>query len=256
MAKSSGLGMALYVAGYDLSGDVGSVESISSPIALLDVPGINRSAMERIQGVRDGMVDFTAFFNPDSTAGAEGEHTALSTLVATDRLVQVLMGTTRGDAIAALTSKQTNYDPTRSQDGALTFAVHSPAAAGIALEWGIVLVAKTTHASATTETGILDGAGAQTTKGAVGFLQAFDAASGTVEYDIDDSSDSTNGVDGTWATLLSFTDVAAASHPTAERVAVNGTVEKYVRAVTEGTFADADFSISFRRRDTNDLDAA
>jgi len=246
--------MRLYIAGYDISGDVGSIESIGSPVGELPGTGISSSAMERLFGKRDGMVDFTAYFNDDSTAGAEGEHTALSSLPTTDRLALVLKGTTLDDPVAALTAKQLNYDPSRNADGSLTESVQLRAAAGVALEWGNLLVAKTTHASASTETGKDDGA--QTTSGAVGFLQAFDAASGTVEYDIDDSSDSTNGVDGSWATLLSFTDVAAASHPTAERVAVNGTVERWVRAVTEGTFTDADFAMAIRRRESTDVDAA
>jgi hypothetical protein len=35
MAKQSGLGDNLYVAGYDLSGDIGSLETISGRLALL-----------------------------------------------------------------------------------------------------------------------------------------------------------------------------------------------------------------------------
>ena len=139
-------------------------------------------------------------------------------------------------------------------DGALTFSVQLDSTAGTFLEWGRILAAAIAHGSATTATGYNDGA--QTTVGAVGFLHAISCSSGTVEYDIDDSSDSTNGQDGSWATLLSFTDVAAASHPTAERVEVNGTVEKYTRAVTEGSFSTAVFSMAIRRRVTGDVDAA
>ena len=50
MAKTSGLGQELYVHGYDLSGDVGSLDSVGSPREQLEVPAINKSARERIFG--------------------------------------------------------------------------------------------------------------------------------------------------------------------------------------------------------------
>ena len=251
MAKKSGLGQQMYISGYDLSGDVGAINNVGSPVSLLDVTPISASGVERIIGRRDGHLNFTAFFNDASGA----EHEALKDLPTTDVLALYLMGTTLGDACAALTSKQVGYDATRGEDGSLTFSVDCQGTAGQFLEWGIVLTSKiTADDNGDTETGI--NFGSQTTDGAVGFLQAFACASGTGEYDIDDSSDSTNGVDGSWATLLSFTNVAAAAHPTAERVAVNGTVEKWTRALMEGTYGTAVYAMGLRRRESFDVDAA
>lgn len=250
----SGLGQQMYVGGYDISGNVGSIDNASSPAALLDVTAINKYAFERIIGLRSGQLSFTTFFD----VATDAEHDALSGLPTADVLALWMMSSTRGDVCAALTAKQVNYDGTRGADGSLTFKVDLQGAAGLFLEYGEILVAKTTHASATDETGITNTV--QTTDGAVGFLQHFGAAdpipTGTIEYDIEDSSDSTNGIDGAWANLLAFSDVATPWAETAERVAVDGTVEKWTRASTNGTFTNADFAMGLRRRVALEVDAA
>jgi hypothetical protein len=41
MAKQTGLGDQLYVDGYDIAGDIQAIGSISTPIAALEMTGIN-----------------------------------------------------------------------------------------------------------------------------------------------------------------------------------------------------------------------
>lgn len=252
MAVRTGIGWKLYIQGYDISGDVGALDTIAMTVNTQDITSLNDGSMARLALLKDAQISFTVFFN-DAT-GAQFD--ALSTLPTTDVLVLLCAGTTRGDPVFAMTAKQTNYDWRRSADGSLVGTVNLIGAAAFPLEVGKLLTSggQITHASASDETGIDHGA--QTTSGAVGFLQHFAADSGTVEYDIEDSSDSTNGVDGTWANLLAFTDVGTPYSPTAERVAVNGTVERWTRASTNGTFTNADFAMGLRRRATNDYDAA
>jgi hypothetical protein len=60
--KVSGLGDNFYIGGYDLSGDVASLDKISGGPALLDVTPINKSANVRIAGLRDGAMQFTTYF--------------------------------------------------------------------------------------------------------------------------------------------------------------------------------------------------
>ena len=254
MAKGTGLGQSLYIGGYDLSGDVGSIDEASCPVNALNVTPINKSGVERILGRRDGQLSFTSFFN----AATDAEHDALKGLPTADVLALWLFGSTRGDVCAALSAKQVDYNMNEGADGSLTFKVQLLGAIGSFLEYGEVLVAKSTHSSATDETGI--DFGSQTTVGAVGFLQHFGAAdpipTGTIEYDIEDSSDSSNGIDGSWANLLAFSNVATPWAEIAERVAVDGTVERWVRASTNGTFTNADFAMGLRRRAANEVDAA
>jgi hypothetical protein len=67
MAKTSGLGDNFYIGGYDLSGDVASIDKISGPVATLDSTGISKSANERLFGLRDASLQFTTLFNNTGT---------------------------------------------------------------------------------------------------------------------------------------------------------------------------------------------
>jgi hypothetical protein len=62
MAKGSGLGDNFYIGGYDLSGDVASVDKISGPLALIEATTVKQFAESRIPGLRDGSMQFTTLF--------------------------------------------------------------------------------------------------------------------------------------------------------------------------------------------------
>jgi len=248
MVKKTGLGMYLYLQGLDISGDIGSIGAIRSSANPLDVTGIDKDSFERILGLRDGEISFNCYYNDALSTPV------LKALPETDVLALVIQGTTAGSATWALTAKQVTYNWSRNADGSLVGSVQLLGAAGFPLESGNLLLAKTTHASATDATGI-DGA-AQSTVGAVGFLQHFSGSSGTIEYDIEDSSNSTNGIDGSWTNLLAFSDVVTPWAATAQRVEVAGTVERWVRASTNGTFTNASFAMALRRRYAGEYDAA
>jgi hypothetical protein len=136
VAKSSGLGDAFYLSGYDLSTDIGSLGSISGGPALLDVTSIDKSAYERIGGLRNGNLEFMAFF--DTAAGKA--HPRLSTLPTTDVIATYARGTTLGNDAACMVAKQINYDGTRAADGMFTFAVQAQSNA-YGIEWGTQLTA-------------------------------------------------------------------------------------------------------------------
>jgi hypothetical protein len=67
MAKASGLGDNFYIGGYDLSGDVASVDKISGPLALLEATTVKQSAESRLPGLRDGSMQFTTLFENTGT---------------------------------------------------------------------------------------------------------------------------------------------------------------------------------------------
>lgn len=131
ITKVSGLGDNFLVGGYDLSGDIASLESISQPMSPLDVTAINESAHERIGGMIDGSLAFTSFFNP--VAGQA--HPILKALPRTDVQMMYLRGTVLGNSAAAQVGKQVDYAPKRGTDGSLTVSV-SAQANGFGLEWG------------------------------------------------------------------------------------------------------------------------
>src|SRR5215472_10171241 len=137
MAKQTGLAANFYIAGYDLSGDVASLDNIDGSVNPLDVTAINKSAFERLGGERDGVMEFTTFFDP--AAGAE--HAALSPLPTTDVVASFFLPALAvGAPACSINAKQVNYDWTRGNDGSLTGKV-SCQANGYGLEWGEALTA-------------------------------------------------------------------------------------------------------------------
>ncbi|MFE4716860.1 hypothetical protein ACFRLW_10465 [Streptomyces sp. NPDC056728] len=252
MAKQSGLGDALYIAGYDLSGDIGSVGNVGGGPAAMEVTGIDKSAPERIGGVRDGRLQMTSFFNPGTLP--DRSHARLKTLPTADVIAAYWRGTAIGGASANIVAKQLNYDGTRGDSGEFTFAVEA-AANGFGLEWGRSLTAgKRTDVVGGNGAGVDFGLGsAPLFNGAAlfglqAYLHVFAFTGTSVTVKLQESSD--NGVGDP------FTDVVggaftAATGIGAQRIATapGQTVERYLRAVTTGTFTNAVFAVSVARND-------
>ena len=253
MAKQSGLGGALWISGYDVSGDIQQFAT-ASPAQPLDVTGIDKAAMERILGQRDGSIDMTTFFNPSEVAG-DSIHQRLSPLPTADQLVTAIpVAVTLGGPAACLVAKQLNYDMKRAQSGEVLFEM-SAQSNGYGIEWGKLLTPGIrTDAAATNGPGVDMGDGsAPAFTGAANFglqaylhVMAFTGTSVTVK--LQESSD--NGVGDVWADVAggSFT---AATGVTFERIATAGnlTVERYLRVVTSGVFTDAKFAVVVNRND-------
>jgi hypothetical protein len=72
MAKSSGLGDNFYIGGYDLSGDVCSIDKISGPTSLLEATTIKQLAEARLAGLRSGAIQFTTLFENTGTTSTPG----------------------------------------------------------------------------------------------------------------------------------------------------------------------------------------
>jgi hypothetical protein len=243
MAKQSGLGDNLYVAGYDLSGDIGSLGSIAGGPGVLEVTGIDKSAAERIGGGRDGKLEFVAFFNPASTRA----HPRLSLLPTADQVLTYCRGTALGSPAAALVAKQLNYDGSRGENGSFVFKVGAEAN-GYGLEWGRQLTAgKRTDTGATNGTGV-DFAAASAF-GLQAYLQVFAFTGTSVTITIQESSDNGGGDAFAAVTGGAFATVTGI---TAERIATAGglAVERYLRVVTAGTFSNLIFSVVVARNDT------
>lgn len=245
MAKKSGLGNRLYIGGYDISGDVGAVSNISTPRGVQETTGINKSAVERLLLKADASLTFDTWFN-DAT---DEIHAALKGLSTADRLALFAMGTTRGDVGFGMTGKQVNYDWARSDDGGLSGSTNVEQSGGERAVWGEMLAVKETIASAGSLTGIIDASGSSTASGVVCHLHIFTKASGTPTVHLQDSSNTTNGVDGAWSTIGTFTNQTAR---TAERISVAGTVEKGLRIEASGTFSNLVVAAVIRRGTAED----
>lgn len=250
MAKTSGLGNALYVSGNDLSGDVTAVGNVGGGPAALENTGINKSAFERIGGVRDGRLEATSWWNPS------GAHPVLAALPTTDVHEMFCCGTALGSPSACIVAKQVNYDGTRANDGSFTFATSSQGSA-YGLEWGYLLTAgQRVDTVATTGTGVDFGVGSfplfngQALFGAQCYLQVFAFTGTDVTVKVQDSADNVSFAD---VTGMTFTAVTAA--PGVQRIATasNQTVRRYLRAVTttSGGFTSATFAVAAARNDVS-----
>jgi hypothetical protein len=226
--KQSGLGDNFYVTGYDLSGDVNSLGSITRPHNVESITGINKLAYERKTLQRDGHMDWVSYFNP----AASQAHPVLSALPRTDVVATYFNQTALGNPAASLVGKEIDYGGNRNDDGSLRMA---PSVDGnaYALDWGRQLTAgKRTDTSATNGSSI--DTAASKSFGAVAYLHVFDVTATDVTIKIQDSA---NDTDFTDVTGLAFTALDSADDHTAERIAIGNTstVRRYIRVVTATT---------------------
>jgi len=239
VAKQSGLGDQFLVDAADLSGDTASLGRIGGGFAPIDVTAINKSAYERLGGKRDGGIEWVSFFNPTNA------HPKLSALPTVDVQCSYFRGTALGNPAASQISKQTNYDPTLGQDGALTLAVQA-LANSFGLEWGKNLTGNgttelRTDTAATTGAAFDDTAATAFGGQAYFHLIAFSGTSVTIDI----QSATTSG--GAYATT-GLTS-SALTTPGAQRVAVANTttINEFLKVVTTGTFTSAVFAVVFVR---------
>ena len=242
MTAQGGMGDGLWVDGLDLSGDIGSLGNIACPMGVQDTTPINVLAHKRIGLEHDGLIDFTAFWNP--SAGADQAHDALSTLPTADRAVTYCRGTSLGSHAASMVGKQIGYDGNRAQDGSLLLTVNA-VANGYGLEWGqLVSSGKQTDTAAgngsTYDTGVVS-----TAFGWAMYLQVFAFTGTSVTVKVQDSANGT-----VWADLSGATFVAA-SAVGSQRVSAGptstATVRRYLRVVSSGTFSEAVYGVNFVR---------
>lgn len=242
MPKASGMGQALWVSGYDLSGDAQSYTINGGP-GTLDVTGIDKSAYERIGGLREGKLEWTSFFNPS----ASQEHVALSPLPTADVPVILATATAIGSPAAGIIAKQLNYDPNRASDGALTIKLSLESNA-FGMEWGnLATPGKRTESAAANGAGIdlntLYNSGVSAAGfGLQAYIEVFALASGSPTVKLQGSSD--NAVGDPYADIVGGTfGVVAANTGARIATAANLTIERYLRVVTTGTFSGLTFAV-------------
>lgn len=248
MTKQSGLYQNIYVGGYDLSGDVGSIDSADVTREVTNVTGIDKGATERIYLVRDGAVTFTSFFNPS----AGQSHPVLSALPTTD--VGVLWAATVGastfsigDPAMALQAKQVNYSGNRDTNGGLTFTTTAQAAQD-GVDWGKLLTPGRQSQSSAGALASLDN-GASSAFGFQAHLHVFSLTGTSITVAIQSSSDDGAGDAFTDVTDGVFSAVTPAGAPASQQIetARDASIERYLRVNTTGTFSAASFAVVLTR---------
>lgn len=242
MARAAGLACEFYFQGFDLSGDIGALNNMGSPRTSFEVTGINKSAIERIYGRIDAVMDWTSFFND----AAGQQHLAFRTLPTTDVDVLVaLQGGTKGSSSAMLgAAKQVDYNMIRPADGSLT-CNGQVLANGQAWEYGSILLAKATITS--TGNSASEDYAASSSAGLAGMihLTGFTGTNYTATI-----QDSTNNI--CFCTLKAFAQITAINK--SERVTVSGTVNRYLRVNHAGTFDSITAVVATRRGESTDVE--
>lgn len=241
MPVRSGLSQKFFAAGYDIGGDIGSIDNLTVSVADLQTPGLDNTAMSRVHGLADGNLALTSYFND-----AVGKSLQTLKTMGGGMWTWVLVKTV-GGAVLNGTYQQLSYTGNRGRDGSMEMQATGAISGGVPPEDAVNLTdgGAVTHASAGSGTSVDQTAG--TAFGGIGFLQHISRASGTPTYLIEDSTDN-----GTWATLLTFGTTGGASG-FGLRQTVTGNVDRYIRATTTGTFTTAIFHISFRRGTATDI---
>jgi len=241
MAKTNGLNCRLYVEGYDLSGDANSLSGLGYTNELLDVTTLDVSAKKRLIGTVDTEMSFDAWFDN----AASHQHAVWSSnsgkLPTTDQDILIPMGSAVGDQFVGLIAKEGTYNVARSGGSAIS-ATASFSANGSTAEYGEMLTAfDDTHSSAGSGT-VVD-SGASSSNGGTGFLQLLSLDSGSVTVNLQEATSS----GGTYTNFMTFSTVAAAAAPSAERLTNTGTVQRYIKVTTTGTFSNAKIVVGFSR---------
>lgn len=239
--KQSGLGDNFYIGGYDLSGDVSALSSISGSMSPIDTTGIKQSANSRIGGLRIGDMQFTSFYQSNDGVGQAYAFDALSVLPRTDVIASYFRGTTLLNPCASMKARQINYDPTRDNAGNLTFAVECQSD-GFGLEWGVMLTAGLRTDTAATTGAFADDNGAASAFGAQMYWQLIAFTGTSVTIDVNHCA--TSG--GSYTTLMTSGTQTAIG---AGRVATSNTtaVDRYLEVTTVGTFTNAVFAVHWTR---------
>lgn len=236
--KQSGLGDRFVVGGANISGDVGSIQRIGGGPAPLDLTDITQSGYDREGGLRTGGMDWSCWF--DKQTGQS--HLTLSALPRTDVAATYMRGNAAGSPAASCVGKQIDYSGSRAADGSfpLSCSVQSNA---YGLEWGLQLSAGLQTDTVAGNGASLDGA-ASTSNGAQFYLHVTALTGTNVVVKVQDSADNSAWLDLSGAAFTSKTAVGW------ERIAVTGTVRRYLRVVTSGTFSSATFVVNAIRNET------
>jgi len=234
MAKTNGLGVRIYANGHDLNTDVNAISGIGQTQTLLDVTPLAKSAMERIVGLRDAIVSVNGYFDN----AADFSHDAFKSISA-DSEVIVTDGTSRGDHACGMVADQGSYGINRGEGSAITTTVEFSTSNGKGLNWGVVLTDGPDQTDASAANSAAVDNTSSTSAGAIGVVSIESVASGTADIKVQHSTD-----DITYADLLTFT---GATGRTSESISATGTVNRYVRVASTGTFTDLVFVMQFAR---------
>lgn len=240
MSKQSGIGAAFWIDGYDISGDVASLSRFNSGRAVLPLTGIDKGAMERVHGLRDGGMEVASWFNDD----AGGAHTVLKTMPTANRMATYAHRNALGASAVSCICKQIEFGGQRADDGALPLST-TVESTDYGMEWGVLLTAGKATLTAGNGTGVDFGTGS-TAFGLQAFLHVFAFTGTSAAIKLQESSDNAGDA---YADVTGGAFASVTTAPQAQRIETSRTltVERYLRVVVAGTFSNLSAAVIVKR---------
>jgi len=214
--------------------------SASQDVETAETTTFGNSAKTYIIGLADGTMSLSGMFDGDADAiddviaGALGAEAAGYATIAPE-------GLTIGNSSYSCQARKTSYEVSSPVGDVVSTSLSVQADGGI--DRGVLLGAAT--AVTTTATGASQDGGASSSDGGSGYLHVTaNTRDGASTFKIQHSSD-----DVTYADLITFASVGS-STATSEKVAVTGTVNRYVRAshAPGGSTGSVTYTMAFARK--------
>jgi hypothetical protein len=216
MAFGHGKNTDVYCNGYDLTDYLNSIET-SKTCDTAETTCFGSTSKSYLAGVNDATLSGEGLYDGDSDAVDEVLESALAAEYS--EWCWYPQGDTYGSYGYGMTTINTNYTANSTIDDACKISVEGQSNVGAERILSLVALAQKTE----TYTGTTNNNGAATTDGGSAYLQVTQAT-GTIEVQIMHSTDNfaANNVE-----LVAFT---AVTDVTSERIAIDGTINQYVRA--------------------------
>lgn len=239
MAFRHGKNTVLFYNGADLTSYFNEA-SVSQDVETAETTAFGQDAKTYITGLKDGTISGSGMFDGDSQA----IDVTLSSVIGAeaDDVVTVSMdGPTVGNATHSLLARETSYEVTSPVGDVVSANLEAQADGGV--ERGIFLAVRTS--TGTSGNGASQDNGAATSAGGSGYLHVtsntHDASS---TFKVQHSTDNVSFVD-----LITFSAVSA-SATSGQRVAVTGSVYRYVRAshAPGGSSGSVTYTMAFSRK--------
>ena len=238
MAFRHGKNTGVFYNGADLSPYFNEA-SVSKDVEVAETTTFGDSAKQYISGLRDGTLSAAGMF--DGSEGAVDQ--TLSSVIGNDAADVMTLtpdGVVVGRRSYSAAALQTSYEVSSPVSDVVTTSLEVQATDGV--DTGVLLAGRFT-ASAVGEGSVVD-QDASSSNGANGYLHVTsNTMDGVTAFKVQDSTDGVVFVD-----LITFTNVSA-SATSGEKVAITGSVDRYVRAMQDpgASSGSVTYTLAFAR---------
>lgn len=238
MAFRHGKNTGVFYNGADLSPFFNEA-SVSNDIEVAETTAFGDNAKQYISGLRDGTLSAAGMF--DGSEGAVDQ--TLSSVIGNDAADVISLapdGLIVGRRSYSAAARQTSYEISSPVSDVVTTSLEVQATDGV--NTGVLLAGRFT-ASAAGEGSVVDQA-ASSSNGAIGYLHVTsNTMDGVTAFKVQDSTDGVVFVD-----LITFANVSA-SATSGQKVAVTGSVDRYVRAMQDpgASSGSVTYTLAFAR---------